>query len=156
MQCICKLSDLGLDVPSDPNDYEFQCKAKTALKYAFRQETYQEFWWTVHEFINDPEVVRTVAKNWNQQVRDAFLRLIKDYDKLKDMPMDTQETFEIVNAAHCVDNDDNFYCNFHVLVPQNERGRPAFMTLIRKDMLDGILAHPEEYLLTIGMTETKG
>lgn len=155
MQCICKLFDLGLDVPKDPNNYEFQCQARTALKYLFKQESYQEFWWNVEKFIFDPETIKTTAKNWNAQVKNEFLELVKDYTHLESMPMDTVETFKIVNAAHCLDNDDNFFCDFHVFVPQNTRGRPALMTLIREDMLNDILAHPEEYLLTIGVTETK-
>lgn len=146
MKLICKPIDLGM-TPDMPDS-----EISRIINQLFIYQSAHDYGWQTESVVRNPDTIKFVATHWNENVKNDFVRLVSDIDRIKNLQLDTTETNKIVLAANAMDNVYDF-CGFYHVMEANDIGpHPSMHTLIHPLTLSQIQAYPENYLLIMGET----
>lgn len=146
MKLICKPIDLGM-TPDMPDS-----EISRIMNRLFMYRSAHDYGWQTESVVRNPYTIRFVATHWNENIKNDFVRLVSDIDRIKNLQLDTAETNEIVFAANAMDDVYNFCGFYHVMEADDIGPHPSMHTLIHPLTLSQIQAHPENYLLIMGET----
>lgn len=146
MKLICKPTDWGM-TPDMPDS-----EISRMLNQLFIYRSAHDYGWQTESVVRNPDTIKFVATHWNENIKNDFVRLVSDIDRIKNLQLDTTETNKIVFAANAMDDVYDF-CGFYHVMEANDIGpHPSMHTLIHPLTLSQIQAHPENYLLIMGET----
>lgn len=165
MKIITKLSELGLVYPTEwtdnPTDADWDAFKKdviAGITDAFDSEKhyenthlleYPEFW-VIHYGIKEPDFVKNVAENWNDEIKTEFCNCVnKVFDEPKSIAtlhMRDDSTYNMMTAAMELQDHWSDFAN-HGVYLKNECGIPYFRCILEGGYEDDILSNPAEYIV---------
>lgn len=150
MRLIFALEDLGIHDAEKMDDQEFKETVDDAIRRAMGRDSNYEYGWKTDAVHRNPGLIKAIATAWNEQVRNDFMELVSDPERLRGMTLDTAETMELARAANAMDDVHDF-CGYYHVIERNDHIRDIeFHTLIHPFTLSRIQAHPELYVLVTG------
>lgn len=146
MKLICKPTDFGM-TPDMPDS-----EISRMLNQLFTYRSAHDYGWQTESVVRNPDTIKFMATHWNENIKNDFVRLVSDIDRIKNIQLDTAETNEIAFAANAM-NDIYDFCGFYHVIEADCIGpQPSMHTLIHPLTLSQIQAHPKNYLLIMGET----
>lgn len=149
MKLICRLTDLF--EKSIPNPI-LREDVNQKLNHIFLTVSDCVYGWKTERINTEPAAVKFIAANWNNNIKQDFLRLISDPAQLETMETNSSKAKEIAYAANALANIHDFCGFWHVLETDDSGKTYNFETLIHPFTQTRIIAHPENYILVIGET----
>lgn len=157
MQIITNFESLGIELEPGMPKEEVSQLVFEALQSGFQDhinhDAYFSESYTADNFVfgfGSPENIRSIARDWNQDIRSQFVSALKALgytDQAPEkLPMDTPDTYTMQKAARELDNNWWAYAD-HGVYLNNEMGYPYFQVILsdkaQKDMLD----NPDKYIV---------
>lgn len=159
MKILCQLSAVSWDGHEivDPNDLLDLIRGKfdDAIGYGWYRicgeafDPKKDVLWGK----DSPNQVLEIADTWNFFIQHNFLnnvdRLLHitrngGFPQTKDVPMDNQETYAVLNAARELDN--NWWGNAsRSVLSEGDSDFAAFTTLLSEEKLSDVRTHPEDW-----------
>lgn len=116
MKIITRLKDLGIEVETDMSKGEAIQLIFEALQDGFQNQADNEAYFS-EPFLEEnfvfgcdaPDKVRLIAHSWNEDIKNQFVRSLTALGcpgiALKNLPMDTPETYDMQKAARELNNN---------------------------------------------------
>ena len=157
MKIITRLKDLGIEVETDKSKGEAIQLIFEALQDGFQNQADNEAYFS-EPFLEEnfvfgcdaPDKVRLIAHSWNEDIKNQFVRSLTALGcpgiALKNLPMDTPETYDMQKAARELNNNWWAYAD-HGVYLNNEIGFPYFQVILTDKVQADIMKNPSEYIV---------
>lgn len=152
MRLLCNINHvLGRNV-GFLQDYELKRELAPELEKIFMTLSDSTYTWETEKVTQGPNIIKPITATWNRHVKEDFLRLVFDWETLRNLQAPSEKTSEIMLAACALNDTPTFESAYLVLENTDTKQTFELHALIQPMTLAQIQDHPENYAIVMGYT----